>query len=82
METRATPLYVELFGWYGTAAVLGAYLLLGIGKIEADVLYHALNASGAFGIGLISWFKRAWQPVTLNVIWMGIALIALIRTTV
>ena len=80
MQARAWV--VETVGWYGTLAVLGAYMLLGLEAIEAGTLYHFLNATGAAGIGLISWMKRAWQPLTLNVIWMGIAITALIRINI
>jgi hypothetical protein len=79
MNTQATRLFVEFVGWYGAAAVLGAYLLLSLEMIQVDVLYHCLNATGAAGIGLISWMKRAWQPLALNVIWAGTAVTALLR---
>ncbi len=79
---RASAWVLEIIGWYGALAVLGAYLLLGLNVIEAGTLYHFLNATGAAGIGLISWLKRAWQPVALNVVWMCIAISALIRINI
>ena len=76
---RASTWMMEIIGWYGALAVLGAYMALGLNAIEAGTLYHFLNATGAAGIGLISWRKRAWQPVALNGVWMVIAIVALIR---
>ena len=44
---RTSAWVVETVGWYGTLAVLGAYMLLGLEAIEAGTLYHFLNATGA-----------------------------------
>ena len=82
MKTRSTPLPLEIIGWYGTIAILAAYMLLGSNVIEPGNVYHFLNATGAAGIGLVSWSKRAWQPVTLNIIWCGVAVVALLRINI
>jgi len=72
----------ELFGWYGTAAILLAYALVsfGMGGVRADsAIYQALNFTGAVGIAIISLKKKAYQPATLNAVWAIIGLIALLK---
>jgi hypothetical protein len=38
-----------------------------------------LNGTGALGIVLISFHKRAYQPGVLNIIWTLIALVAIAK---
>ena len=72
--------YRELFGWYGTFAIVGAYALLSFGFLSSSALsYQILNGTGALGIAIISLKKGAYQPGVLNVIWTTIAVIAIFR---
>ncbi len=69
----------ELIGWYGAIALLGAYMLVSFGVVYSDTwLYQILNATGALGIAIASWKKRAYQPAVLNVIWTLVAVFTLI----
>ena len=69
----------ELFGWYGTVAILSAYALLSFKVIESDSLtYQLLNLTSALGIVAISFMKKVRQPGVLNLVWALIALIAII----
>jgi hypothetical protein len=69
---------LEIFGWYGTIAIVGAYFLVSTGFIASNsLIYQALNASGSLGIVFVSYKKRAFQPAVLNVIWLLIALYAI-----
>lgn len=71
---------IEIFGWYGTVAILGAYALLSFGVIEAgSATYQLLNLTGALGIVAISIPHRHYQPLILNLVWAFIAIIALIK---
>lgn len=71
---------VEAIGWYGTAAIVGAYVLVSFDVIDStDAWYQGLNLTGAIGIVAVSWTKRAMQPAVLNVIWSAVALVALLR---
>lgn len=73
----------EIFGWYGTVAIVGAYVLVSFDAIGAEsVWYQLLNLTGALGIGAISWAKRATQPAVLNAVWTCIAAAALVRMAV
>jgi hypothetical protein len=71
---------IELFGWFGTAAIVGAYALVSFAVLDPDsLLYQLLNGVGATGIVLVSLNKRAYQPALLNTIWAAIAAIAIAR---
>lgn len=71
---------IELFGWYGTVAILGAYALLSFGVIEAgSATYQLLNLTGVLGIIAVSIPKKNYQPVVLNLVWAVIAVIALVK---
>lgn len=71
---------IELVGWYGTIVIVGAYALLSFGMLtSSDFWYQFLNFSGALGIVVVSFFKRAYQPGVLNIIWALIALFAIVK---
>ncbi|MFW5489748.1 MAG: CBU_0592 family membrane protein [Desulfovibrio sp.] len=77
-KKRGTALLFEVVGWYGTAAIVLAYLFVSLGMLDSKGLpYQLLNLTGAFGIIAISFRKKAYQPAVLNVIWAVIALIAI-----
>lgn len=76
---RSSTIYAELAGWYGTVAIVLAYVLVSFKLIEADsAIYQLLNLTGALGIIVISIVKRAKQPAVLNAFWALIALVALV----
>lgn len=70
---------IEIFGWYGALAIVGAYFLNSFGLIKTGVFYQALNASGALGIVAVSLNKAAYQPALLNLVWFLIGVIAILR---
>lgn len=57
-----------------------AYALVSFSIIQStDLIYQLLNGTGAVGIVLVSFHKKAYQPGILNTIWAVIALIAIIK---
>jgi len=71
---------IELFGWYGTVAIVLAYILVSFSVLNAtNIWYQILNGTGALGIVLVSFHKRNYQPGVLNIIWTIIAIIAIVR---
>jgi hypothetical protein len=69
---------IEIGGWYGTIAIVLAYMLVSFSVIPAtSIWYQLLNATGAIGIVVVSLHKRAYQPAILNIVWTLIALIAI-----
>ena len=70
---------IQIFGWYGTIAIVGAYFLVSFAIISADsLLYQLLNLTGAIGIVAVSLAKDDKQPAVLNIFWALIALVAII----
>lgn len=77
---RPFSLPAELAGWYGTAAILGAYAANNFGWLATgDPAYQLLNLTGALGVAWICWHRRTWQPFWLEAIWAAIAIVALMR---
>lgn len=71
---------IEVIGWYGVVAIIGAYFFLSFGLLAADtVAYQVLNATGALAIIIHSIFKKDFQPLVLNIIWIVIALIGIFQ---
>ncbi len=69
---------IEAFGWYGTVAIVVAYALVSFSYLQpSDLSFQLLNATGALGIVAVSFYKKAYQPGVLNVIWTVIALVAI-----
>lgn len=76
-------LFIELFGWYGAIAIVTAYALVSFSIIQpTDLIYQSLNATGALGILLVSFYKKAYQPGILNVVWATIAILAIVRIVI
>ncbi len=72
--------FIEIFGWYGTIAIVLAYALVSFSVLSATSIgYQLLNATGALGIVAVSFYKKAYQPGVLNVIWTVIALMAIVK---
>ncbi len=71
---------VEILGWYGLIAIVIAYGTVSLNLASPNsYAYQFLNLSGAVGLGLIAFVKKAYQNGVLNVVWAAIAVVALIR---
>lgn len=72
-------IFLETLGWYGVVATLLAYALISASVVDAHNLwYQGLNFTGALGVTVQTYYRRDYQPFWLNLIWAGIALIAII----
>lgn len=79
MRTRYWDVLIRLYGWYGAGAILAAYGLNSFGVVSAEsVWYQALNLTGALGIVCISLARKVYPPAVLNIVWCGIAVVALL----
>ena len=72
-EVKKLPLWASIWGWYGVAAIFGAYYALSMEHLEQHLVYQFLNASGALGLAVVCFLKRTWQPLALNLAWTAIA---------
>ncbi len=72
-------LIMEIAGWIGATFILAGYFLLSAGKLDAkSPTYQWLNVIGALGFIANSAWHAAWPSAILNVIWVGIGIVALI----
>lgn len=79
-EKPDRKLWAEVAGWYGTAAIVLAYVLVSFNILPAGGgAYQMLNLTGALGIVAIAAVRKIRQPLLLNLFWAAIALAALIK---
>ena len=73
-------LLMEVVGWIGAVLILAGYGLLSAGKLNAkSPTYQWLNVVGALGFIANCGWNGAWPSAALNVIWVGIGVVALVR---
>ena len=71
---------MEVVGWIGAVLILAAYGLLTAGRLTAKTpAYQWMNVIGALGFIANSGWNGAWPSAILNVIWVGIGVVALWR---
>lgn len=74
---------VGIIGWYGVVATIAAYFLISFGMLTANnLLYQALNLTGALGVTIETWVRRDYQPFWLNLIWTLIAAAAIVNLVI
>lgn len=72
--------YTEICGWYGMIALISAYGLASYGVIGAQSLeFQLLNITGSIGMMIVALSKGVMQAVVLNIIWMGLGLVAVVQ---
>jgi hypothetical protein len=75
-----TELAVELVGWVGAGALLGAYVLVSSGHLAArGHTFQLLNLAGEAGLIINGAWHDAWPSVGLNAVWIAVGLAALTR---
>ena len=73
-------IFMEVVGLIGAVVILAGYGLLSAGKLDAkSPAYQWLNVVGAAGFIANSSWNGAWPSAALNVIWVGIGAVALVR---
>ena len=74
---------IEGFSWYGVVAILSAYLMVSLGVFApGNILVVFLNVSGSIAGLLDAWKDKNYQPIVINIVWITIAIVALIRAFV
>jgi len=73
-------LLVDIVGWIGAVALLAAYGLISTRRTEGDaLLYQLLNLAGSGLLMVNSFYYGAYPSSGVNIVWVGIALYALMR---
>jgi hypothetical protein len=71
---------LEVVGWFGAAGLLAAFGLLARGRLTAASRpYIVLNLGGSAALAAGSAAVGAWPSVALNVVWLAIGLVTIIR---
>jgi len=72
-------LLIDILGWIGAVALLGAYGLVSTKKWPGDSLrYQSLNVLGAILLIINSAYYGAIPSVVVNVVWVSIALVSVL----
>jgi hypothetical protein len=75
-----TELFIEAAGWTGAVLILGAYILLSLGRLQGNSpAYQWANVIGAAGFILNSGYHGAIPSVAINILWVAIGVFALWR---
>jgi hypothetical protein len=72
--------YIDIFGWIGSAAVITAYALISLNKLNGrSRIYQLLNLAGSVCLVFNTAYYRAYPSTFVNIVWLVIAASALIR---
>jgi hypothetical protein len=72
--------FIDIAGWCGAVLILGSYALISSGRLlPHSGLYQWMNVAGAIGFIINSGWNGAWPSAGLNVVWLGIAVVAMTR---
>jgi hypothetical protein len=71
---------IEVVGWLGAVLMLSAYFLLTVGKMKAHSrLYQGLNVLAGAGVIINSAWNGAYPSVFINLVWIVIGMLGLLR---
>lgn len=73
-------IFTEFCGWYGMIALIVAYGLVSFAVINAEgMVFQCLNITGSIGLMIVAASKNVYQSVILNIFWISIGIIAVVR---
>ena len=73
----------QIVGWIGMILILAAYFLVSFDILAVhNIWYQVMNITGSFGLVLVAFGRKDWQPMVLNIVWILIAIGAIIKLTI
>jgi hypothetical protein len=70
----------EALGWIGALAFLVTYVMTSAGRLHVQSrTYQWVNIAAAALFVVASGSRQAWPSVALNVVWIGVGAVALLR---
>jgi len=73
-------LAMEVCGWLGGLVLISAYALVSFGRISArGGVFQSLNLVGSLMLAANSGWHHAWPSASVNLIWIGVGVVALLR---
>lgn len=80
MPEKEPALWVEIIGWVGSVEVLLAYAFNSYQKLKSDsVAFVSLNLTGGLFLIIYTVFKGAYASAFVNVVWVVVAGLSLVR---
>lgn len=71
---------IEILGWYGSVALICGYFLVSFHFVGAQsFVYQIMNITGAFGLMVLSLFRKVYPLAVLNGFWGIIGCFALLK---
>lgn len=71
---------IELIGWIGTVLIVGSYFLNINGKIKStSPAYIVTNLAGGLLFSVYTYAHRTYPNMVVNIIWVVIAVMALLK---
>jgi len=79
-NAKVLNVITEGLGWYGMAAVFGAYAMTTLGYISpTGLMSTSLNLTGAIGLIVVTVKHKAWPSAVLNILWTVIGLVSVAK---
>jgi hypothetical protein len=79
-QDAAVTMTIPIAGWAGAALLLAAYSLLSLRRIAAtSPAFQLANVVGSGGVAFHSASNGAWASAALNLLWIAIGIVALVR---
>ncbi|BCW60898.1 YgjV family protein [Arthrobacter sp. StoSoilB20] len=72
-------LLFEITGWAGAVAMLGGYLSVSMGWLQAGTTFQTVNLLGSCAFIINGTLHGAWPSVVTNVAWFLISAVSLLR---
>jgi hypothetical protein len=71
---------MEVCGWLGALMLIWAYAMASFGRITAQgKVFQGLNLLGSLTMAANSAWHHAWPSADVNLIWIGVGVVALLR---
>lgn len=71
---------ITTIGWLGTIMLMGAYALNSLGLlVSTGPIYAGINIVAGIFLGIRVCADRNWSNLILEVFWVGIAIINIVR---
>jgi len=71
---------MEVCGWLGGLVLICAYAMASFGRISArGGVFQGLNLVGSLMLAANSGWHHAWPSVSVNLIWIGVGVVAMLR---
>ena len=78
-----TVVIVNVVGWLGMALLISAYALVTAGRVHGTgLLFQLMNLFGGAFLMVNSAWYGAWPSAALNLVWVVIGVVGLVRAAV